>query len=246
MKLMKKGLLHHIDKSESHSEDPAALAIWKFNDLKAFAIISMSISPSLQVMIRGACTTSQLWEILKNFYLRNSIHNRVRNRRRLHEFRMEKSQNIMEHFMKFDELCLSMQACGDVISMDEQLIILLGSLSDEYDPIIKIIENVQGVDLFQAKEMLHREYALLVKKETGEIALKAKAMKKSERFDARKSFQKSYKFEGKCYHCNKSGHKKTDCWKNVQHKKQYNEQAFTVCEDMAEGWLLDSQASSHM
>ena len=29
-------------------------------------------------------------------------------------------------------------------------------------------------------------------------------------------------------------------------QEQYNEQAFTVCEDMAEGWLLDSGASSHM
>nr|CCA26539.1 putative polyprotein [Albugo laibachii Nc14] len=33
---------------------------------------------------------------------------------------------------------------------------------------------------------------------------------------------------------------------NLKHKKQYNEQAFTVCEDMVEGWLLDSGASSHM
>ena len=155
MKLMKKGLLHHIDKSESPSEDPAASAIWKLNNLKAFAIILMSISPSLQAVIRCTCTTSQLWEILKNFYLRSSIHNRVRNRRRLHEFRMEKSQNIMEHFMKFDELCLSMQAYGEVINMDEQLVILIGSLSYEYDPIIKINKMSKEWIFFKQKKCCH-------------------------------------------------------------------------------------------
>ena len=32
----------------------------------------------------------------------------------------------------------------------------------------------------------------------------------------------------------------------MKHKKQYNEQPSTVCEDMAEGWLLYSGASGHM
>ena len=45
MKLMNKGLLNHIDESESISEDPTALAIWKVNDLKALA--------SLQAMFKG-------------------------------------------------------------------------------------------------------------------------------------------------------------------------------------------------
>nr|CCA26538.1 putative polyprotein [Albugo laibachii Nc14] len=151
MKQMKKGLLNHIDESESISEDRTALAIWKVNDLKALA--------SLQAMVRGS----------KELAKTPRIHN-------------GKWWKYYGTLLKFDELCLSIQACGDVMSMDEQLIILLGSLSDEYDPIIRIIENVQGIDLFQAKEMLHREHALLVKKETGEIALKA--IKQSERFDA--------------------------------------------------------------
>ena len=36
--------------------------------------------------------------------------------------------------------------------------ILLGTLSDEYDQIVKIIENMGTMDLFLAKEMLRRKY----------------------------------------------------------------------------------------
>ena len=47
-----------------------------------------------------------------------------------------------------------MKPSGDTVSSDEQLYITR-SRSDEYDPIIKIIEIVQGMDLFQAREMMH-------------------------------------------------------------------------------------------
>nr|CCA21484.1 AlNc14C124G6759 [Albugo laibachii Nc14] len=108
-------------------------------------------------MARGANTAAEVWESLRNFFLRDSVHNRIQNRRKLHEFKMQKGGNIMEHFFEFDELCMALQAFGEAITFDDQLIILLGSLSGDTDSIVKIIENIQGVDLFRAKEMLHRE-----------------------------------------------------------------------------------------
>ena len=48
----------------------------------------------------------------------------------------------MNHFLKFDELCLLMQAMGDIVSMEEQFVLLLGSLTEDYDQIIKIMENI--------------------------------------------------------------------------------------------------------
>lgn len=41
---------------------------------------------------------------------------------------MQKEGNVMEHFLKYDELYMTMQAIGDEILRDEQLVILLGSL----------------------------------------------------------------------------------------------------------------------
>ena len=50
---------------------------------------------------------------------------------------MQKGEGMMDHFLKFDEVCLSMQAIGDEVSRDEKLVILRGSLSEEYDQSVK-------------------------------------------------------------------------------------------------------------
>ena len=88
----------------------------------------------------------------------------------------------MDPILKFDELCMSMQAIGDEVPRDEQLVILLGSLSNEYDQIVKIIENMGEMDLFLAKEMLRREYEGIARKEKSELALKATRRYKSNNF----------------------------------------------------------------
>ena len=65
---------------------------------------------------------------------------------------------MMDHFLMLDELCMSMQAIGDEVSRDKQLVFLFESLSNEYDQIVKIIDNMGKMDLFFANEMLRREY----------------------------------------------------------------------------------------
>ena len=60
---------------------------------------------------------------------------------------MQRVGSIMDHFLKLDGLCMSMQYIGDEVEHDERLVILLGSLSDEYDQIVKIIGNIKDTDL---------------------------------------------------------------------------------------------------
>ena len=115
--------------------------------MKAFANVCTMINPSLQSIVRDAETTAEAWGILKSFFLRRSIHNRVQMRRQLHEFKMQKEGSVMDHFLKFDELCMSVQAIGDEVAHDERLVILRGSLSDEYYQIVKIIGNIKDTDL---------------------------------------------------------------------------------------------------
>ena len=93
----------------------------------------------------------------------------------------------MDHFLKFDELCMSTQAIGDEVAHDEQLVILLGSLSDEYDQIVKVIKNMRYIDLFQAKEMLRLEHEGIARKENSEIALKATRGLQKQEFSAKRN-----------------------------------------------------------
>ena len=75
---------------------------------------------------------------------------------------MQKEGDVMDHFLKFDELYMSMQSIDDEISQDEQIVILLESLSDEYDHILMIMENIREMDLF-AKKMPCREYECIAR-----------------------------------------------------------------------------------
>jgi hypothetical protein len=78
----------------------------------------------------------------------------------------------MDHLMRFDELCLKLAAAGEIIRDDEKLVVLLGSLPQEYDAMVRIIEATTGATLLSAKEMLRREYETLQKREKKEMAFK--------------------------------------------------------------------------
>ena len=117
---------------------------------------------------------------------------------------MVKGQNLVDHLMKLDELVLNMGAIGDPITEDEALVILLGSLTEEYQNISRIIENMGNVDLICAKEILQREWRNLQRYESSEVALKATKVKFKQRANPKKN--DGMFFNGRCFHCNKRGH----------------------------------------
>uniref|UniRef100_A0AAV1VEP3 CCHC-type domain-containing protein n=1 Tax=Peronospora matthiolae TaxID=2874970 RepID=A0AAV1VEP3_9STRA len=226
MKLAKKGLLEHIDATKAPRGDDANAAFCKVNDMKAFANVCTMVSPSLQSMVSGCSDVCRSVGDFEELFPRRSIHSRVQMRRQLHEFKMQKGGSVMDNFLKFDELCMSMQAIGDEVVQFERLVILLGSLSKEYDQIVKIIKNMKDMDLFQAKEMLRPDYEGIARKEKSEIALRATRRFKIKSFQPKEARNK---FTGTCFTCGKHGHKKQDCWKNPD-KKKSSEQAFTYSE----------------
>ena len=50
---------------------------------------------------------------------------------------MKKGGSVMDHFLWFDELCMSMQAIGAYTDLNEQLVVLIGSMSEDPDQIIR-------------------------------------------------------------------------------------------------------------
>ena len=83
----------------------------------------------------------------------------------------------MDHLMKLDEMVMNMSAIGYPLTDDEILVILLGSLTDIFLPIIRIIENVASIDLLCAKEILQREWEDIRQIDSEEMALNASKMK---------------------------------------------------------------------
>ncbi|CAI5734061.1 unnamed protein product [Peronospora farinosa] len=180
MTLARKDLLDHV----LIKPEPAVLREnpgWKVADMKALAVLVKLLSPTYQCMVRECESAFEAWEVLKTFFAKKNLHNRVQLRKELHEFVMETGASLMDHLLKFDELCLKLGAAGDIMDDDEKIVLLLGSLSSEYDDMVRIIEAHSNVTLLDAKEMLRREYDTLQKRDKKETAFKAHAQRNEPR-----------------------------------------------------------------
>ena len=246
MALARKELLDHVSLKPEQAM-VRETAEWKAADVKALAILTRLLSPTYQSLIREAKSAAEAWETLREFCMRQSLHNRIQLRRQLHEFRMATGDNLMEHLLHFDDLCLRLAAVGDVLAEDEKLVVLLGSLAPEYDSMVKIIESQGSISLLEAKEMLRREYDSIVKREKTEDAFKAVAQRRKKKSNQLNRLQRRNNgrdggFKGQCFQCKQFGHKRAQC----PNRDTSDEFVFSVADAAPAEWILDSGASSHM
>ncbi|DAZ93964.1 TPA: LOW QUALITY PROTEIN: hypothetical protein N0F65_008693, partial [Lagenidium giganteum] len=242
MSLARKDLgAHHASQARRETAE------WKVADMKALAILSKLLSPVYQTMVREATTALEAWTMLRAFFVNQNIHSRVKLRKELHEFTMDNGGNLMEHFLRFDDLCLRLATVGERVDDRERLVLLLGIWHD-------------GEDLREAKELLKREYDELLQHEKEESAFKAsggrrgggharlrnKSMSPSRqnndkrvdylKVDHRHGGKSGSRFTGKRFACGQEGHKQSQSQQNV----------FSATAENSAAWVLDSGASSHM
>ncbi|DAZ99036.1 TPA: hypothetical protein N0F65_010922 [Lagenidium giganteum] len=255
MSLARKDLLDHIMPVKETAE-------WKVANMKAHAILSKLLSPMYQTMVREATTALEAWNTLRDFFVQQNIHNGVKLRKELHEFQIDSGGNLMEHFFRFEDLCLRLTAVGERLDHRERLGILLGSLPSEYDTKVKIIEPRENVNLLEAKEMLRREYEALLKQEKQESAFKAGGGRRGGRREKPRdkhapsrrdrgekrgddTRRDGSRFTGKCFECGREGHKQAQCKKRRQERDD-DEYVFSATSENSAAWLRDSGESSHM
>ena len=111
--------------------------------------------------------------------------------------------------------------------------------AEEYYQIVKIIENVTDIDLFQDKEILRREYEGIFRSNKNALALKATRSVKGNFISVERNNKQVYRDVFRLW---KKGSQET----RLMDMKQNGEQAYTLSEQEAEGWWFDSSASSQM
>ncbi|KAE9350619.1 hypothetical protein PF008_g6345 [Phytophthora fragariae] len=268
MVLARKGLQDHVAAMKLENAVRRGTEEWKAADMKALAVVAKMLSPTYQSMVREAASALEAWEILRAFFVKQSLHNRVQLRKQLHEFTLSSGGDLMGHIVRFDDICSRLAAVGETMSEDEKVVILLGSLPQEYDAMVRIIEASERVTLLDAKEMLRREYEVMKKREVKEEAFRASTRGVGDRSGRRSGSGRggdggrrrnggaesrrqagsvSGEFHGKCFLCKKFGHKKAAY---PQRKSASDDEfVFSATSGVSIGkavCLLDSGASSHM
>lgn len=185
---------------------------------------------------------------LSEFYNRANLQNRVTMTRWLQEFKLETESTVAAHLDRFDELVVVMEAVGEQMDEARQFVILLGSMSGEFDLLVSIIESMHNPMLIDVKEKLLKEEEKNREKEASKTAFKARAavsrFKGGKKASTSKQKTKQGAFAGKCFVCGKQGHKAASCYQRV--KAESEKLAFMASNTAGDGWLLDSGATSHI
>ncbi|DAZ96918.1 TPA: LOW QUALITY PROTEIN: hypothetical protein N0F65_008929 [Lagenidium giganteum] len=135
-----------------------------------------------------------------------------------------------------------------MITENEQGVILLGSMTEQYDAIVMIIESKEGVGLMEVKEMLRRECERMKERESSEMAFRAcqrgrqKTPQRQQRERGRRGGDGGrVQFRGRCYKCIKIGHKERDCPQNNE-----KEDVFLATNEATTNGLVNSGATTRM
>lgn len=86
---------------------------------------------------------------------------------------METGGDLMKHLVRFDELCIPLTAIGDQVTGEDKLVVLLRSLPEEYDGMLRIIEATSAITLLDGRDMLRRDFESRQKREQKETVLKS-------------------------------------------------------------------------
>ncbi|KAE8875613.1 hypothetical protein PF003_g40270 [Phytophthora fragariae] len=105
------------------------------SDLKAPGVIAGDVSLTYQFYICGATTAADSWHILEDLLNRNTLKNRLIVTKKLHNFKMESGTRFAVHVDQFKEIVLHMETIGEPLDETRQLVLLLGSPTDEYQMI---------------------------------------------------------------------------------------------------------------
>ncbi|POM81699.1 Rve domain containing hypothetical protein [Phytophthora palmivora] len=222
MKFASKGLLPQIVKPEYEQLSDRSTAEWKTNDLKSLGVIAGDVSLTYQVYIRGALSAADAWTLLEELFNRKTLKNRLIVTKKLNNFKMEPGTRFANHVDQFKVIVLQMGTIGEPLDETRQLVLLLGSLTDEYKMISTVLENTPNITLAYAIQALS---GVTASDESPSAQEKAFAAKK-------RNPGGKHRFGGKCFYCKKQGHKEFEC-----RKKKSDEER---------GQPVDSGASSHM
>src|SRR5271155_4114551 len=251
------------------TEYDTAMTAWSKKTKKARKLIISTISPSVMTYVEGTKDPSEMWTILEGRYKPKSNVTLRQLQCQFNTTKMTDDDGDMEkHLQKVERLKRQIEEQGETISDSSYVSVLLNCAPPRYDVQISILEAQDDVTSTIIINRLLEEYRkfLAGKPDETKMALltnqgrraNQKGGKKSG--NGQKSTSSSSRFDGKCNHCNKRGHKEDQCW--VKHpelrpEKGRNEgrnettkyammaTATTKRQSGHDIWYTDSGASDH-
>lgn len=233
---------------------------WTSKDEKALALILLSTSKNQLNHIKKATTSHEAWEKLKSTYESKGPVRKSVLYKQLYRMKKEQGQNMMEYINSFVDKTEQLEDVGIHLPEELKSIILLNSLPTDYENFCVAMEsrdNIPTIDFLKAK--LIEEEARRIDQddhknhssENNALTVNNKGFHKNTK-DTHTKYMKNNKFTGRCYKCNKIGHKSAECKSkskrhigNNVHDAMFASAQYAGPQGSTQ-WCLDSGATSHM
>jgi len=261
-------LWQYVDGTEIKSPENAH--DWIKKDSKALALINLSISHSQLNHVKKAETAKGAWDCLKGIFESKGPVRKATLYKQLLRMEMKSNLSIAQHVNEFTNKAGQLEEAGIEIPEELLSIMLLNSLPQEYENFSIAMESrdeIPTLEILKAKlkeeearqndrdaktcDNDKKSDALLVRGSSN----RGRQPRMNSRVNMRDGSTKAgtQRFDGKCFNCDKIGHKSRDCRaKQKQNKSSNTDNALTAIACNAElttkseVWCLDSGVTRHM
>ncbi|KAL4561013.1 hypothetical protein LXL04_033173 [Taraxacum kok-saghyz] len=223
--------------------------VWMRINKKTVAQIRQWIDYSVFHHVSQETDAYKLWKKLENMYQAKTARNKTLLMRRLVNHKLRSGTSITEHTSQFQDLVNQLGAAEWVLKDEEQAILLLCSLPDNWETLVVTLSNSAPggkvtmkmvTDALINEEARRKEagtdqsYALVSEHKgrgDGRTRGRGRGRGRGRRGQSRGRYQDQGKsrergkstntwFEGYCNHCNHYGHKKSDCRKLLREQSE--------------------------
>ena len=169
----------------------------------AFTYIMLSLSDTVQSVVRKCKTARETWQLLERKYGGKDIKDRLEVRQKLRNLKLTKGDEMIEHLARIQDCMDQLTAAGGELDEEEAILIILESLPKEYD-VLKVVLSTREKQVNQ--DELH---SLLLTEERRIAGGKSEKVKEALYYVEGRG--KRYHKDKTCYKCSKVGHISRNC-----------------------------------
>ena len=261
--LIAKDLWGVVDGSETEPTEATVKAQYEKKLKQAMSLIVFSVSDNLMYLITTCKSPKEAWDILQGHFERNTLTNRLFLKKQYFRAVMPEGASVEQHIRYMKEQTDKLAAVDDVMTEENQIVALLGSLPDSFSPLVTALEASRGtLTLSYVQQALISDE----QRRSSQPATSGAGGGKPDAayYAGKKKFNRNK--SRNCFECGSPNHMKRDCPKLKSAHKESSGQRHnakhaaeeTGADDYGfiisgtdeinkkDKWLIDSGATSHM
>ena len=202
-------------------------------DQQSWSAICLSIKEGLQIYVRNCNSGKEAWDTICSHFEEKTLSKKIFWRRKLYEMRLNKSSTMESHINELKTISEHLEALDDAVLEKDLVMILISSLSEDYNNLITTLETLKEEQLSwnYVRDRLLSEYQRKKeanpKKSSSDEALISRSdggrnpnggrnqqgKKGQQGGQGKADPNKLLKMQ--CHRCKEKGHLRRDCPKNL-------------------------------